>query len=234
MSKTPPTPVPRAQPPAPVARTAPAPAARAAPAPVARSAPPAPAAAGGGATNSSSSSSTTTTGRAMPTPPPRSAAAAGGGAPPSRAAPATSSSSSSASTASTAHKPHAAPAPVASNHTHSVSSSSSTATATGPRNTTGWLCTVEQLPDGTQLRPSRFIDAAKKGQDDLLQEFHDDPEKTIDVNKIDPIYQTALHWAARGGHYSTGSYGVRCCFCVRFVLSLAVFNAICLARASTA
>jgi hypothetical protein len=55
------------------------------------------------------------------------------------------------------------------------------------------------------IRPSRFIDAAKKGQNELLTEFWNDPEKAIEINKIDPIYMTALHWAARGGHAHTGN-----------------------------
>jgi ankyrin repeat protein len=64
-----------------------------------------------------------------------------------------------------------------------------------------WLASVPQKTE--LIRPSRFIDAAKKGQDELLVEFWNDPEKAIEINKIDPIYQTALHWAARGGHLST-------------------------------
>lgn len=64
-----------------------------------------------------------------------------------------------------------------------------------------WLASVPQKSE--LIRPSRFIDAAKKGQNELLVEFWNDPEKAIEINKIDPIYQTALHWAARGGHVST-------------------------------
>jgi hypothetical protein len=64
-----------------------------------------------------------------------------------------------------------------------------------------WLASVPQKSE--LIRPSRFIDAAKKGQNELLVEFWNDPEKAIEINKIDPIYQTALHWAARGGHLST-------------------------------
>ena len=40
------------------------------------------------------------------------------------------------------------------------------------------------MPDGKIIRPSRFIDAAKKGQDDLLQEFRNDPTKNIGKKNI--------------------------------------------------
>lgn len=116
------------------------------------------------------------------------------------------------------------PTPPAASSSSSSSSSSTAAASVGPP---GWLASVPPVPEGTQLKPSRFIDAAKKGQDELLEEFWTDPEKSIDINKIDPIYmvrvarsclcvcvsgcattdsepQTALHWAARGGHHATG------------------------------
>lgn len=80
------------------------------------------------------------------------------------------------------------------------------------------------------IRPSRFIDAAKKGQNELLTEFWNDPEKSIEINKIDPIYMTALHWAARGGHAHTSPFETRAmplslslihfCFCSQIVARL--------------
>mmetsp|Transcript_10232 Transcript_10232/g.17193 ORF Transcript_10232/g.17193 Transcript_10232/m.17193 type:complete len:177 (+) Transcript_10232:28-558(+) len=81
-----------------------------------------------------------------------------------------------------------------------ATSSSSTSTS---NTSSDWLSTAPKVPDGKIIRPSRFIDAAKKGQDDLLQEFRNDPTKNIDVNKHDSLYKTSLHWAASAGHLTT-------------------------------
>jgi ankyrin repeat protein len=52
-------------------------------------------------------------------------------------------------------------------------------------------------------RPSRFIEAAKRGNTLLMQEYLANPEKKLNVDKVDTLAMTALHWAARGGHVGT-------------------------------
>ena len=55
----------------------------------------------------------------------------------------------------------------------------------------------------TFTKPSRFIAAAKAGEDNLIEEYLDDKTKNIDVNKLDSLGQTALHWAAASGYPTT-------------------------------
>lgn len=52
-------------------------------------------------------------------------------------------------------------------------------------------------------RPSRFIDAAKRGDEGAVQAALENKEKPIDVNKTDSLGETALHWASRAGWYGT-------------------------------
>jgi ankyrin repeat protein len=54
-----------------------------------------------------------------------------------------------------------------------------------------------------QYRPSRFIDAAKRGDDAAVLDALQDKSKGIDVNKADSLGETALHWASRAGWLST-------------------------------
>jgi len=52
-------------------------------------------------------------------------------------------------------------------------------------------------------KPSRFIAAAKAGEDNLIEEYLNDRTKNIDVNKLDSLGQTALHWASASGYPTT-------------------------------
>jgi len=52
-------------------------------------------------------------------------------------------------------------------------------------------------------KPSRFIAAAKAGEDNLIEEYLNDKTKNIDVNKLDSLGQTALHWASASGYPTT-------------------------------
>ena len=52
-------------------------------------------------------------------------------------------------------------------------------------------------------RPSRLIAAAKAGEDNLIEEYLTDPTKHIDVNKVDGLGQSSLHWACASGYITT-------------------------------
>jgi len=49
----------------------------------------------------------------------------------------------------------------------------------------------------------RFISAARKGEDSVVEEYLTDKEFNITVNEVDNQGETALHWASRTGSTST-------------------------------
>eukprot|EP01105_Mastigella_eilhardi_P025977 TRINITY_DN7280_c0_g1_i1.p1 TRINITY_DN7280_c0_g1~~TRINITY_DN7280_c0_g1_i1.p1 ORF type:complete len:185 (-),score=36.25 TRINITY_DN7280_c0_g1_i1:71-625(-) len=51
-------------------------------------------------------------------------------------------------------------------------------------------------------KPSRLIAAAKAGEDNLIQEYLTE-NKTLDVNKVDSLGQTSIHWACSSGYPTT-------------------------------
>ncbi|KAL7714515.1 Osteoclast-stimulating factor [Entamoeba marina] len=55
----------------------------------------------------------------------------------------------------------------------------------------------------TFTKPSRLIAAAKAGEDNLIQEYMEDPTKKIDINKVDSLGQSSMHWAAHSGYPTT-------------------------------
>ncbi|EGG16811.1 hypothetical protein DFA_07789 [Cavenderia fasciculata] len=47
---------------------------------------------------------------------------------------------------------------------------------------------------------SRLIDAAKRGEEDLLEQCILDKEFKVNINAKDAIGESAMHWAAKNGH----------------------------------
>ncbi|ELP93264.1 osteoclast-stimulating factor, putative [Entamoeba invadens IP1] len=61
----------------------------------------------------------------------------------------------------------------------------------------------EKDPKATFTKPSRLIAAAKAGEDELIKEYMDDKTKSIDINKVDSLGQSSMHWAAHSGYPNT-------------------------------
>ncbi|EKE39835.1 hypothetical protein ENUP19_0099G0027 [Entamoeba nuttalli] len=61
----------------------------------------------------------------------------------------------------------------------------------------------EKDPKATFTKPSRLIAAAKAGEDELIREYMEDPTKKIDINKVDSLGQSSMHWAAHSGYPNT-------------------------------
>jgi len=62
---------------------------------------------------------------------------------------------------------------------------------------------VLMADEDVKMNQYRFIDAAKKGSDDILEQYLDDTSYGVTVNTIDSLGETALHWASRAGHESS-------------------------------
>lgn len=58
-------------------------------------------------------------------------------------------------------------------------------------------------PKDTYTKPSRLIAAAKAGECELIREYMEDPTKSIDINKVDSLGQSSMHWAAHSGYPNT-------------------------------
>ena len=52
-------------------------------------------------------------------------------------------------------------------------------------------------------KPSRLIAAAKAGEDNLIVDYMEDPTKKIDINKVDCLGESSMHWAAHSGYPTT-------------------------------
>eukprot|EP01113_Clastostelium_recurvatum_P050398 TRINITY_DN952_c0_g1_i1.p1 TRINITY_DN952_c0_g1~~TRINITY_DN952_c0_g1_i1.p1 ORF type:complete len:157 (-),score=42.09 TRINITY_DN952_c0_g1_i1:70-540(-) len=64
------------------------------------------------------------------------------------------------------------------------------------------LCAQDKMSDD-YYNTIRFIDAAKKGEDDVIEEYINDKEYNVTVNAVDAQGNTALHAASQTGELSS-------------------------------
>ncbi|KAM9994583.1 hypothetical protein ACTFIZ_007730 [Dictyostelium cf. discoideum] len=56
------------------------------------------------------------------------------------------------------------------------------------------------MDDDQYFINQRLINAAKRGEEENVEEFVLDPENKVDINCTDSIGETSLHWAAKNNH----------------------------------
>ncbi|EGC33136.1 hypothetical protein DICPUDRAFT_49138 [Dictyostelium purpureum] len=56
------------------------------------------------------------------------------------------------------------------------------------------------MDDDQYFINQRLVNAAKRGEDESVEEFILDAENKVDINCVDSIGETSAHWAAKNNH----------------------------------